>query len=235
MRCEMASGSCTMPIIPSTMPNTKSTKRKATSEPTDIRAVAKRPPSVAGSGVSQAHLNVGQVANVPALSRSVAMTGSQGVAMVPQKQMFSLVSGMPNRTQNLSHPPTLVEVGHSMTSVSDATGDEQNHPCKAWLEMCQLNGRMDNEAIMKKDLMEYVRYELFPKLKFFMGKTQLTYSPEPKSICGLICTKMGLIQPKAAVSWWERYKDMIADVLNAKRADVTGAIKREFMSKFRFV
>jgi hypothetical protein len=32
----------------------------------------------------------------------------------------------------------------------------------------------------------YERCELFPKLKFFMGKTQLLYLPEPKSICGLI-------------------------------------------------
>jgi hypothetical protein len=39
------------------------------------------------------------------------------------------------------------------------------------------------------------------------------------------------VDEKAAVSWWERYKDMIADVLNAKRADVTGAIKRAFLRK----
>jgi hypothetical protein len=49
----------------------------------------------------------------------------------------------------------------------------------------------------------------------FYGKTQLLYLPKPKSICGLICTKMGLVQPNTAVSWWEHYKDMIANVLNA--------------------
>jgi hypothetical protein len=64
-----------------------------------------------------------------------------------------------------------------------------------------------------------------------MGKTQLMYLPKLKSICGLICNKMGLVQPNAAVLWWERYKDMIADMLNAKLADVTRAIKRKFMSK----
>jgi hypothetical protein len=43
---------------------------------------------------------------------------------------------------------------------------------------------------------------------------------------------MGLVQPNAAVLWWEHCKDMIVDVLNAKRVDVTAAIKRKFMSKF---
>jgi hypothetical protein len=42
---------------------------------------------------------------------------------------------------------------------------------------------------------------------------------------------MGLVDEKASVSWWERYKDMIADVLNAKRADATGALKRAFLRK----
>jgi hypothetical protein len=149
---------------------------------------------------------------------------------MPQKQMFSLVSGKPNSACSLVQLPRLVEVGHSMASVSDAS--RGNHQCKTWLELCQLNGRMDNEAILRKDLIDYVRYELFLKLKFLMGKTQLLYLPKPKSICGLICTKMGLVQPNTAVLWWEHYKDMIADVLNAKHMDVTRAIKRKFMSKF---
>jgi hypothetical protein len=75
-----------------------------------------------------------------------------------------------------------------------------------------------------------------------MGKTQLLYLLKPKSICGFICTKMGLVQPNVAVSWWEqpnvavswweRYKDIMEEVLNAERMDVNRAIKREFMSKF---
>jgi hypothetical protein len=116
----------------------------------------------------------------------VGPAGLQCNLAMPHKQMFSLVSGKPNSAHSSVQPPTLVEVGHSMASVSDASGD--NHQCKTWLELCQLNGRMDNKAIMKKDLIDYVRYELFPKLKFFMGKTQLLYLPKPKSICGLICT-----------------------------------------------
>jgi hypothetical protein len=86
-------------------------------------------------------------------SVAVAPAGLQCNPTVPQKQMFSLVSGKPNSARSSVQPPTLVEVGHSMASVSDASGD--NHQCKTWLELCQLNGCMDNKAIMKKDLIDY--------------------------------------------------------------------------------
>jgi hypothetical protein len=42
---------------------------------------------------------------------------------------------------------------------------------------------------------------------------------------------MGMLDPNTAVTWWETYKGMIADVLNAKRADVTGALKKVFVRK----
>jgi hypothetical protein len=77
----------------------------------------------------------------------------------------------------------------------------------------------------------YVRNSLFPKLKFIMGKQQMSYSPDGNTICGKICNGVGMTDPKLAVSWWEHYKDMIADILNAKRADVTGAIKRAFQGR----
>jgi hypothetical protein len=35
-----------------------------------------------------------------------------------------------------------------------------------------------------------------------------------------------------AVTCWKRHKNMIADVLNAKRADVTGAINKECLRKY---
>jgi hypothetical protein len=85
-------------------------------------------------------------------SVAVAPAGSQCNPAMPQKQMFSLVSARPNSARSSVQPPKLVEVGHSMVSVSDASGD--NHQCKTWLELCQLNGCMDNEAIMKKDLID---------------------------------------------------------------------------------
>jgi hypothetical protein len=74
-------------------------------------------------------------------------------------------------------------------------------------------------------------FNLFPKSKFIMNNKQLNYSSEKDSICFKICRSMGLVEDMADVSWWERYKDMIADVLNPKRADVSGGLKHAFICK----
>jgi hypothetical protein len=77
--------------------------------------------------------------------------------------------------------------------------------------------------ILEKDISTYVQYKLFPDLKFIMSDNQLNFSTEPSTFSRIICTAMG--------TWWEAYKDMIADVLNGKRADVTGALKKVFLHK----
>jgi hypothetical protein len=154
---------------------------------------------------------------------------NSGQAAVPARQ-FSLSTGKElARTAQTAAPPSVIEVGLVNGSVSDATGEHQS---KTWFEACQRRGRMDNEDIMMKDISTYVRYELFPKLKFVMNNKQLSYSLESTSLCNRICMDMGMVDPKMAMLWWERYKDLVADVLNAKRADVTGALKRSFLSKF---
>jgi hypothetical protein len=166
---------------------------------------------------------------------AVATGNNQGVTSQPPslasssvpttKKSFSIVTGLA-RTTNA--PMSVVEIQQPTASVSEPTGD---HPSKSWFEALQDNGRMTNDDALVKDLNAYVRNTLFPKLKFFMGKQQMVYSPEENTICGKICNGVGMTDPKLAVSWWEHYKDMIADILNAKRADVTGAIKRAFQGK----
>jgi hypothetical protein len=41
-----------------------------------------------------------------------------------------------------------------------------------------------------------------------------------------------MVEPTTAGAWWERYKGMMANVLNAKRADVTGTLKKAFLRKY---
>jgi hypothetical protein len=142
-----------------------------------------------------------------------------------KSQVFSVLTGAPNLP---TPPPSVVDVGSVLVSTS-TIGDENQS--RLFFEACRRNGRMENEVMLAKDLSSYVRYELFPRLKFIMSNSQLNFSTEKNTICGLICADMGLLDAKASVPWWENYKDMIADVLNAKRADVTGAIKRVFMRK----
>jgi hypothetical protein len=159
-----------------TMPNNnKATKRKVAAAAADQHAHAKRAPSVA-SDVPQSKENaLPQQQSQQLGSVAVAPAGSQCNLTMPQKQMFSLVSGKLNSARSSVQPPTLVEVGHSMASLSDASGD--NHQCRTWLELCQLNGCMDNKAIMKNDLIDYLRFELFPKLKFSLGKHNCCIGP----------------------------------------------------------
>jgi hypothetical protein len=114
-------------------------------------------------------------------------------------------------------------------SVVSAQGDTN---VKAWFEACQTSGRLNNTAMLHKDISSYVRYNLFPNLKFIMAKTKMEYSNDSTTLCAIICTAMGMLDPSTAVSWWEYWKDMIADVLNAKWAYVTGAIKKVFVRKY---
>lgn len=141
-------------------------------------------------------------------------------------QVYNVVTGVALPTP----PPSVVNAGSTVTMSTTTLGDE--HQSKLFFEACQRNGRMENEVMLAKDLSSYVRYELFPRLKFIMSNAQLNFATKKNTICGLICADMGLVEVKASAAWWESYKNMIADVLNAKRADVTGAIKRVFMRKF---
>jgi hypothetical protein len=153
-------------------------------------------------------------------------TGPVATKRHPMPSVFNLQTGA--SIGNWSNPPSVVGVNPAPAQ------SEVNleHESKTWFEACQRNGRMDNEEMLTKDIGSYVRYELFPKLKFIMNSKQLNYSSDKSSICGLICHAMGLVDEKTSVSWWERYKDMIADILNAKRADATGAMKRVFLRKW---
>ena len=91
---------------------------------------------------------------------------------------------------------------------------------------------MGSETMLTCDLVAYVRNNLFPKLKFFMDPRQLMFSTDTNSICFRICQDMRLKDNRAA-AWWELYKNKIVQTLNSKRADVTAAIKRCFMSKIK--
>ena len=62
-------------------------------------------------------------------------------------------------------------------------------------------------------LVEYVRTELFPKLKFIMDKRQLVYSGEKGTICAQICKDMSVKDSRAA-DWWETHKLLIMKTLN---------------------
>jgi hypothetical protein len=148
------------------------------------------------------------------------LVGTQGVE--PALATFSLKTGNPNI------PPPLQEVVILNNTPSVGTSD---YTSSELYEVLRKKGRMGSESMLLKDLVMYVRNDLFPKLKFIMHSKQLTFSVSPDTICYQICADLGLTEMRAS-AWWELHKHKLLKTLNSKRADVTSAIKRAFMSKF---
>lgn len=155
---------------------------------------------------------------------SVTSTAQGTGASQKTHRSYSANLGIP-RTE--TGPPSVVAVNGEYSTLHVAG----ENLCKVWFEACQNSGRLTNKALLEKDISTYVRYTLFPDLKFVMSDNQLNFSTDPSTLCMIICKAVGMVDKNTAVTWWEAYKDMIADVLNAKRADVTGALKKVFLRK----
>lgn len=154
-------------------------------------------------------------------SMSIAHPNMHGISR--QLTTFSTTTGVVHNTQSNTI------VGEVEVTTTETTGSLTNS-CADWYETLRIKGRMGDETMLEIDLVSYVRGELFPKLKFIMDPRQLTFNTNTNSICYQICHDMGLKKHRYA-KWWELYKIKIVQILNCKRADVTAAIKRIFMSK----
>jgi hypothetical protein len=149
-----------------------------------------------------------------------SQSGSQGGTT-----MFSVRTG---KVATPEVPPEVVLRPVESRSI----GSNETNNCGELYEELRRKGRMGSESMLACDLVSYVRNDLFTKLKFIMDPRQLMYSTSKNSICYQICNDMGLTDGRAA-AWWELYKNKLVANLNSKRADVTSAIKRTFMSKLR--
>jgi hypothetical protein len=129
----------------------------------------------------------------------------------------------------MSNIPREVNVARQ-DNPSNSNSLTSSNVCADWFEQCRQKGRMGSESMLDCDLVSYTRNILFSKLKFFMDQRQQNYSSAEDSICFRICRDMGLKDNRAA-AWWELSKNKIVQLINGKRADVTAAIKRVFMSK----
>jgi hypothetical protein len=178
----------------------------------------KRPPPIVVPEVA----SVTRLTNAPAIAQLPAREVSTAAAALSQ---FSMRTGVP--VAAAATPLQMVVVTGARTpSVSNS-----DYTTAELYEVLRQKGRMGDDDMLHQDLVMYVRNDLFPKLKFFMHKSQLLYSAVDDTICYQICADLGLSETRAC-SWWEKNKQKIAKTLNSKRADVTSAIKRVFMSKF---
>jgi hypothetical protein len=183
--------------------------------------VVQQPASSSGN-LGSATLGVQQ----PSASSGVVSSGVNMVGNTHNRSLFHMRTGLPT-TAVPTPVPTVVMVGLQDQS---SLGTEDVQQSARNFETCRKKGRMGSDAMLEIDLIAYVRSDLFSKLKFFMDPKQLMFSTTEDSICYVICKDWNLKTDRAA-QWWELYKDKIVHTLNCKRADVTAAIKRSFMSK----
>jgi hypothetical protein len=88
------------------------------------------------------------------------------------KKTISLLTG---RLRPISNAlPNSMEAAPPLEQppASDTPG---NHPSKGWMEALQSQGRMDNNEIVKKDIIGFVPNDLFPKL--YKGETTVGVLP----------------------------------------------------------
>jgi hypothetical protein len=87
------------------------------------------------------------------------------------------------------------------------------------------------EALEKKlQLQEYVRHELFPRWKFFTCPSQLVYDAQKGSIVLKICDSLN-VSELGRMTWWERNKATVVQILNMRRNEVTAYVKKRFIGK----
>ena len=162
----------------------------------------------------------------PSRGSGVVSSVVNTVGNTHNRSLFHMRTGLPTTTVP-TPVPTVVMVGLQDQS---SLGTEDVQQSARIFETCRKKGRMGSDAMLEIDLIAFVRGDLFSKLKFFIDPKQLMFSTTEDSICYVICKDWNLKTDRAA-QWWELYKDKIVHTLNCKRADVTAAIKRSFMSK----
>ena len=158
------------------------------------------------------------------------VVGDPGIMTTPRmgSEVGALFFNSVNNRQVTPHSSNPV----SSTILPSQGENDLEKSSKKWIAACQKSGRMGSSEILARDLNQYVRYDLFPKLKFIMSKNQMHFIKAEGSFCSTICSAMGLVgDDDVTVSWWEAHKDTILAILKSKCADVTAGIKRAFVRK----
>ena len=86
--------------------------------------------------------------------------------------------------------------------------------------------------LTKWNLREAVKKVLFHKQPFINNKSDLDFSEDNKSICGVILNKLNVSDNKETRrQCWNQIKSYIPNFLNKKRTTIVQAIKKKFKGK----
>ena len=89
---------------------------------------------------------------------------------------------------------------------------------------------MDDNGATLSMIEQYVKNNLFLKLKFISSPEMVMYSKDSRSLCQVACTKFNVDKPSQS-GFWAMYAKYIPKFLNKKRADVSNGVKKQFQGK----
>ena len=81
---------------------------------------------------------------------------------------------------------------------------------------------------------QYVKNDLFYRLKFISSPEMMLFSWQAQSICQVVCNKFN-VPRNEHVRFWSMYSKTLIQKLNKKRSDVSNAMKRAFQGKCTFL
>ena len=152
---------------------------------------------------------------VPDVASMARTTNASAIAQLPTREVSTAAAVLSQFSMRKGVPVAATATPLQMVVVTGARTPSVSNSDYTTVELYEVlrqKGRMGDDDILHQDLVMYVRNDLFPKLKFFMHKSQLLYSAVDDTICYQICADLGLSETRAC-SWWEKNKQKIAKTL----------------------
>ena len=103
------------------------------------------------------------------------------------------------------------------------------NPTAKWFKSSRAGENEDEKR--KRQLLDFVRRDMFPGWKFFTDRRQLVFDASETSLVRHICLGMGINREYWA-DWWEINKSELVATLNRKRTDVAAMIKKIFIGTY---
>ena len=135
----------------------------------------------------------------------------------------------PNTTMSmssLSTPPSLVINTMQLPSIYRTIPDVSN----SW-SSTQADNLFSHKRTMRL-LDSFVKTDIFHKIVFISNPSLIAFSTKAQSLCQFVCHHLS-VPNNHQERFWSLYNKYVEKKLNQKRADVSNAIKKNFMGKFK--
>jgi hypothetical protein len=77
---------------------------------------------------------------------------------------------------------------------------------------------------------QFVRMEIFHRLKFISSPEMIAFSWSPQSLCQIVCKKFQ-VDRMEQTRFWSIYSKLISQKLNKKRSEISNIMHKSFKSK----